>query len=108
MYKDYNKTQLTLPMKTSVLISTNDISRHVNDIVETIPKTEFDEFRHHRGATPYHLNMMLKIVLYAYTQFVFSGRKIENLLNVSIRMMWLSQNQKFSFKTINRCKTNKK
>ncbi|KPH65040.1 transposase, partial [Staphylococcus epidermidis] len=23
--------------------------RHVNDIVETIPDTEFDEFRHHRG-----------------------------------------------------------
>ena len=49
MYKDYNMTQLTLPLETSVLIPTNDISRHVNDIVETIPKTEFDEFRHHRG-----------------------------------------------------------
>ena len=36
MYKDYNMTQLTLPMETSVLISTNDISRNVNDIVETI------------------------------------------------------------------------
>ncbi|OOD02275.1 transposase, partial [Staphylococcus epidermidis] len=24
-------------------------SRHVNDIVEIIPDTEFDEFRHHRG-----------------------------------------------------------
>ena len=35
MYKDYNMTQLTLPMETSVLIPTNDISRHVNDIVET-------------------------------------------------------------------------
>ena len=104
MYKDYNMTQLTLPMETSVLIPTNDISRHVNDIVETIPETEFDEFRHHRGATSYHPKMMLKVVLYAYTKFVFSGRKIENLLNVSIRMMWLSQNQKFSFKTINRCK----
>ena len=53
MYKKYNMTQLTLPMETSVLIPTNDISRHVNDndIVETIPKIEFDEFRHHRGAT---------------------------------------------------------
>ncbi|MHA6489942.1 hypothetical protein ACX3UI_02890 [Staphylococcus epidermidis] len=28
---------------------TNDISRHVNDIAETIPDTEFDEFRYHRG-----------------------------------------------------------
>ena len=41
MYKDYNMTQLT---QTSVLIPTNDISRHVNDIIETIPETEFDEF----------------------------------------------------------------
>ena len=43
MYKEYNMTQLILPMETSVLIPTNDISRHVNDIVE-IPETEF---RHH-------------------------------------------------------------
>ena len=49
MYKDYNMIQHTLLMGTSVLIPTNDISRHVNDIVETIPDTEFDEFRHPRG-----------------------------------------------------------
>ena len=49
MYKEYNLTQHTLPMETSVLIPTYDISRHVNDIVETIPDTEFDEFRHPRG-----------------------------------------------------------
>ena len=49
MYKDYNMTQHTLLMETSVLIPANDISRHVNYIAETIPDTEFDEFRHHRG-----------------------------------------------------------
>ena len=49
MYKDYNMTQHTLLMETSVLIPANDISRHLNDIAETIPDTEFDEFRHHRG-----------------------------------------------------------
>ena len=48
MYKEYNMTQHTLPIETSVLIPTNNISRHVNDIVETIPDTEFDEFRHYR------------------------------------------------------------
>ena len=86
MYKDYNMTQLTLPMETSVLIPTNDISRHVNDIVETILETEF---RHHRDAISYHPKMMLKVVLYAYTQSVFSDvdRKI---LNDNIRMMCLS------------------
>ena len=50
MYKDYNMTQLTLPLETSVLIPTNDI-------VETIPKTEF---RHHRGATSYYPKMIFK------------------------------------------------
>ena len=65
MYKDYNMTQLTLPMETSVLIPTNNISRHVNDIVETIPDTKFDEFRHHRDAISYHPKIMLKVVLYA-------------------------------------------
>ena len=49
MYKDYNMTQHTLLMETSVLIPTNDICRHVNAIAETIPDTEFDEFRHYRG-----------------------------------------------------------
>ncbi|MGZ9451763.1 hypothetical protein [Staphylococcus epidermidis] len=52
-------TQLTLPMETSVLIPTNDISRHVNDIVETILETEF---RHHRDAISYHPKIMLKVV----------------------------------------------
>ncbi len=60
MYKDYNVTQLTLPKKTSVFIPANDISRHVNDIVETIHETEFDELRYHRGATSYHSKMIIK------------------------------------------------
>ena len=48
MYRDYGMTQHTLLMETSALIPANDISRHVNDIAETIPDTEFDEFRHYR------------------------------------------------------------
>ena len=58
--------QITLPMETSVLIPTNDI-------VETIPDNEFDVSIHHRGATSYYPKMMLKVILYAYTQSVFSG-----------------------------------
>ena len=42
MYKDYNVTKLTLPMKTSVFIPENDISRHANNIVEKILENEFD------------------------------------------------------------------
>ena len=44
--------------------------------------------------------MMLKVILYAYTQSVFSGRKIGKMLNDSIRMMWLSQNQNLLIKQL--------
>ncbi|MCE5032793.1 transposase [Staphylococcus cohnii] len=69
------------------------LSRHVNEIVEAISENVFDEFKHHRGVTSYHPKMILKIMLYAYTLSVCSGRKIEKLLNHRIRMMWLSQKQ---------------
>ena len=49
MYKNYNLIQLTLPIETSVRIPQIDISRYVNEIVETIPNSEFDEFRHHQA-----------------------------------------------------------
>ena len=108
MQKDYNMSQLTLLIETSILIPDNDLSQHVNDIVESIPDIEFEGFKHHRGATAYHPKMMLKIILYAYTQSVFSGRKIERLLHDSLRMMWLSQRQTPSYKTINRFRVNPK
>ncbi|PTJ69991.1 transposase, partial [Staphylococcus kloosii] len=89
-----------------VLIPENDIAHYVNQIVETIPNETFYELKHSRGASSYHPKLMLKIILYSYTQSVFSGRRIESLLKDSIRMMWLSQNQTPSYGTINRFRIN--
>lgn len=44
MYKNYNMSQLTLPLDIEVLIPKNDIAYFVNQIVETIPNEEFYEF----------------------------------------------------------------
>ena len=44
-------TQLTLSIETSALVPTNAVSRYVNNSVETILDTEFDEFRHRRSVT---------------------------------------------------------
>ena len=82
MYKDYNMTQLTLPLETSVLIPTNDMSRHVNDIVETIPKLNSMN-SDIIVVQPHTIQNDVKIILYAYTQSVFSGRKIENYLMIA-------------------------
>ena len=50
-------------METSILIPTNNISRYVNEIVETIPDNEFDEFKHYRGTTSYPPKMITSYIL---------------------------------------------
>src|SRR5699024_11620056 len=79
-----------------------DIAYAVNDLVEQIPCQAFDGFRRSTGCPAYHPKMMVKLILCAYTQSVFSGRKIEDLVKDSIRMMWLAQGYEPSYRTINR------
>ncbi|WP_050614516.1 IS1182 family transposase [Bacillus testis] len=102
MFKDYNMNQLILPLDLEVRLQKNDIAFHVHHLVESIPHEAFEPFLRNEGCPAYHPRMMLKIILCAYTQSVFSGRKIEALLKDSIRMMWLAQGYEPSYRTINR------
>ncbi len=81
-------------------IPETDVSFAVNTLVEAIPQTLFLKLEERLGRSAYHPKMMLKIILYAYTQRVFSGRKIEFLLDESYRMCWLANHEQVSW-TIN-------
>lgn len=102
MFKDYIMNQIVLPLDLEVKLQKNDIAFHVHHLVESIPHEVFEPFLRNEGCPAYHPRMMLKIILCAYTQSVFSGRKIEALLKDSIRMMWLAQGYEPSYRTINR------
>lgn len=102
MFKDYNMNQLVLPLDLEIKLQKNDIVFHIHHLVESIPSEAFKSFLRNEGCPSYHPRMMLKIILCAYTQSVFSGRKIESLLKDSIRMMWLAQGYEPSYRTINR------
>ena len=102
MFKDYNMNQLILPLDLEVKLQNNDIAFHIHHLVESIPQEAFEPFLRNEGCPAYHPRMMLKIILCAYTQSVFSGRKIEALLKDSIRMMWLAQGNEPTYRTINR------
>ncbi|UXR82258.1 IS1182 family transposase [Staphylococcus sp. IVB6214] len=106
MYKEYNISQLSLPIETEISFPESDIALIINKLVESIPQETFNQYYNHRGPSSYHPKMMLKIVLYSYTQSVFSGRKMEFLLKDSCRMMWLAQGQVPSYRTINRFRVN--
>jgi len=104
MFKNYNMNQLVLPLDLDleVKLQKNDIVFHVHHLVEGIPPEAFEPFLRNEGCPAYHPRMMLKIILCAYTQSVFSGRKIEALLKDSLRMMWLAQRYEPTYRTINR------
>src|SRR5690625_794180 len=106
MYKQYNMNQMILPLDLEIKLEKNDIAYAVNDLVEQIPNQAFDSFRRTTGCPAYHPKMMVKLILCAYTQSVFSGRKIEALVKDSIRMMWLAQGYEPSYRSINRFRSN--
>ncbi len=100
MFKNYNTNQVILPLDFTLVIPENDIARLIDSFIESIPDSEFEAFKHDRGASSFHPRMMLKIILCAYTQSVTSGRKIDELMKDSIRMMWLAQGHEPSYRTI--------
>ena len=102
MFKHYTMNQVVLPLDLEIKLQENDIAYTINDLVESIPEEAFEGFLRQTGRPAYHPRMMMKIILCAYTQSVFSGRKIEALLKDSIRMMWLAQGYEPSYRTINR------
>src|SRR5699024_5152937 len=106
MYKHYTMNQVILPLDLEIILEKNDVAFAVNDLIESIPTESFQSFERNTGCPAYHPRMMMKIILCAYTQSVFSGRKIEALLKDSVRMMWLAQGYEPTYRTINRFRTN--
>jgi transposase len=54
------------------------------------------------GTSSYHPKMMMKVLVFAYTQQIYSSRRIAKALRESIPFMWLSGLNQPDFRTINR------
>ena len=83
-------------------IAENDPVRVVDTIVESLDLKEFKKMYRERGRCPYHPKMMLKIILYAYMNNIYSCRKIERLVQRDIHYIWLAAQERPDYVTINR------
>ena len=104
---DYNMDQLYLPIDLEVHIPENHVSRIVNKAVEQIDTKLLLDTYEGGGRPPYHPKMMLKVIIYAYTQKIYSSRNIAKQLKENIYFMWISQSQTPDFRTINRFRSEK-
>lgn len=102
-FHPYTPNQLVLfPQRIDADIADNDPVRIVNAIVDNLHLETFHKLYKEKGRSAYHPRMMLKVLLYAYMNNVYSCRKIEKLLLRDIHYIWLSGYEKPDFITINR------
>lgn len=75
-------------------IAENDPVRVVDAIVEGLDLREFKKLYHEKGRCPYHPKMMLKIILYAYMNNIYSCRKMERAVQRDIHYIWLAAQER--------------
>ena len=100
--KFYNNKRLFLTVNPNEDIAENDPVRVVDAIVEGLDLREFKKLYHEKGRCPYHPKMMLKIILYAYMNNIYSCRKMERAVQRDIHYIWLAAQERPDFVTINR------
>ena len=100
--KNYNNNSLFLTVNPNEDIAESDPVRVVNAIVESLDLKDFKKLYHERGRCPYHPKMMLKVILYAYMNNIYSCRKIEKAVQRDIHYIWLAAQERPDFVTINR------
>ena len=99
----YNQDQITfLPPSLEDLIPENHVVRMVNKAIDNISLSGLLAVYEGGGRSSYNPVMMLKIIIYAYIDRVFSCRRIEKACRENVMYMWLSGGATPDFITINR------
>ena len=102
-FRPYSPNQTILfPQRIDKDIAENDPVRLISSIVEHLDLSSFRKLYKERGRSPYDPKMLLKVVIYAYMNNIYSCRKIEKCLKRDVHFIWLSGYEQPDFITINR------
>jgi transposase len=107
-FKPYTQDQLQfLPPSLDELIPSNHLVRLVNHAIDRMNIDDLIESYKGGGTSSYHPKMLLKVIIYAYTQRIYSSRRIAKALRENIHFMWLSGGNRPDFRTINRFRSSR-
>ncbi len=93
---------MAFPPSLDELVAADHPVRVVHDVLERVDITAIMQQYKPGGASSYHPRMLLKTLVYAYINNIYSSRKIEQALQESIYFMWLTGMSKPDHNTINR------
>ena len=101
MYKQYNTPETAFVLNLDFDISPTHDARFISLFVDSIPDAELLPQTSHTGRPAHHPRMLLKMILFAYSRKVFSGRKIAQMNEESIPMKWLTRDEYVCYRSIN-------
>lgn len=102
VFIDYVMDQNALmPASYEEMIEEKHLVRVVNAAIEKIDLRALLKRYKGGGRSSFHPKMMLKVLVYAYTQKIYSSRKIAKALRENIHFMWISGGNRPDFRTIN-------
>lgn len=103
VFKPYKQNQLMLmPPSLEEMIPEGHLVRVVNEMIDQLDIEPLKRQYKGGGTSAYHPKMLLKVIIYAYSQRVFSSRRIAKELRENINYMWLSGMSQPDHRTINR------
>ena len=91
-----------LPPSLEELIEKNHPVRIVNQVIDKIDVDPLLKKFKGGGTSSYHPRMLLKVLVYAYLNNIYSSRRMEAALKENIHFMWLAGMNKPDHNTINR------
>ncbi len=102
VFKPYHQNQVVLlPPSIDEMITPGHLVRLVSVAVDRISIDSILSTYKGGGTSSWHPRMMLKVVVYAYTQRIYSSRRIAKALREDIHFMWLSGGNRPDFRTLN-------
>lgn len=102
-FRPYVPNQTVLfPGRIDENIAANDPVHIVNAVVDNLNLDNLKKLYKDTGRSAYHPKMMLKVIIYAYMNNIYSCRKIGKLLLRDIHYIWLAGHEYPDFIIINR------
>lgn len=99
---NHQHQMMAFPPSLDELIAAGHPVRVVHEVLEKVDITALLQQYKPGGTSSYHPRMLLKALVYAYINNIYSSRKIEEALQESIYFMWLTGMSKPDHNTINR------
>ena len=103
IFKSYDQSQqMLLPPSLEELIAPTHPVRVLNKVIDQINIDPLIKKYKAGGTSSFHPRMLLKVLVFAYINNIYSSRKIEEALQQNIHFMWLSAMSTPDHNTINR------